>query len=249
MSHFVLVVDDDAIVTELLEDWLQEEGCLVATAHTGVEALDLLEGLTPDLILCDYIMPEMDGIEFLRRSQASCPDACRILITGNGNLRVAVEAINEANVYKFIEKPLKRDGLMITVRRALEHSELNQRIIQSDKLASLGQLAAGVAHEIKSPAAFLSSNIQILRDYVEVLEKIADVKSELSRVAGTGVSAPHLADRLETFWREEGVDEVLGDLSGLIDDAAHRRSIRSLTSPTICWTSPARIRTCPATPT
>ena len=143
MGPLILLVDDDEYAVEILEEWLKGEGYRIITALEGEEALRLLEDHSPELILSDYVMPGMDGIAFLTRAKEVCPNAVRLITTGYGDLDMAIEAINDAGVYKFIPKPWNRNDLRLTVRRALEHQALLREMFECEKLVSLGRLAAG----------------------------------------------------------------------------------------------------------
>ena len=124
MTHHILLVDDERDVLLVLDDLFSNRGHRVSKATNGREALAFLETECPDLILSDYRMPDMDGIELFKTSQAICPDTMRILLTAHGDLKVTMKAINEANVYKFITKPWNNNDLIVTIQRALEHHDL-----------------------------------------------------------------------------------------------------------------------------
>ncbi len=124
MTHHILLVDDERDVLLVLEDLFSNRGYRVNKASNGIQALALLEDDPPDLILSDYRMPEMDGITLFKAAQNISPDTVRILLTAHGDLKIAIDAINHANVYKFITKPWNNNDLIITVRRALEHHDL-----------------------------------------------------------------------------------------------------------------------------
>ncbi|MDA0748412.1 MAG: response regulator [bacterium] len=124
MAHHLLIVDDETDVLLVLEDLFKSRGYQVTTANNGREALDLLGKINPDLVLADYQMPEMNGIEMLHRVREQCPDTMRILLTAHGDLSVAIAAINEADVYKFLTKPWNNNDLLLSVQRALEHYDL-----------------------------------------------------------------------------------------------------------------------------
>lgn len=123
-GHHLLVVDDQEDIQEILMRLFTHLGYRVTTASGGAQALKALEEVRPDLILADYFMPDMTGIAFFKRAQEVCPDAVRILMTGYADLEVALAAINEAKVYKFITKPWNDEDLILTVQRALEHYDL-----------------------------------------------------------------------------------------------------------------------------
>ncbi len=124
MPHHLLIVDDEADVLMVLQELFSSRGYEISRAADGKEALDLLQDLKPDLILADYQMPGLNGIELFKAVQTICPEAIRILLTAHGDLSVAIAAINEADVYKFITKPWNNNDLIMTVRRALEHYDL-----------------------------------------------------------------------------------------------------------------------------
>jgi response regulator RpfG family c-di-GMP phosphodiesterase len=84
----------------------------------------MLKVESPDLILSDYRMPKMDGITLFRETKSICPDTIRILLTAYADMQLAMDAINEASVYKFITKPWDNHDLLLSVQRALEHYDL-----------------------------------------------------------------------------------------------------------------------------
>ncbi len=128
MSEFykILVVDDDPNVLLAIRKALEMGGYAVQVAPDGPEALELARDWPPDLILCDYQMPKMNGVEVFQEMRKTCPDAVRILVTGQAELGVAMDAINNGGIYKFILKPWNGKDLMVMVRRALEHYQLIQ---------------------------------------------------------------------------------------------------------------------------
>ena len=91
-----------------------------------IQALEIARETPPDLILCDYMMPQMNGVETFQAISEICPDAVKILVTGHTDLEVAMSAINEGGVYKFVLKPWNTKDLGVLVRRALEHYQLIQ---------------------------------------------------------------------------------------------------------------------------
>jgi DNA-binding NtrC family response regulator len=137
MKHHIMLVDDECDVLLVLEDLFTSRGYRVTTASDGTEALEMLKTQSPDLILSDYRMNIMDGITFFKETRDICPDAIRILLTAHGDMKLAMDAINEARVYKFITKPWNNNDLAINVQRALEHYDL---IIQQRAFAETLEL-------------------------------------------------------------------------------------------------------------
>jgi DNA-binding NtrC family response regulator len=163
MPNHILLVDDESDVLLVLADLFGSRGYQVSTAGNGKEAVELLKTIAPDLILSDYQMPEMNGIEMLAKARISAPDAMRILLTAHGDLDVAIEAINKADVYKFITKPCNNNDLILTVQRALEHYNL---IMQNRAFADTLELMVEENTEeigrLKSALKEMASNIRKL---------------------------------------------------------------------------------------
>ena len=124
MAYHLLIVDDETDVLFVLEDLFTSRGYEVTKAPNGPKALEILESMVPDLVIADYQMPEMNGVERIIQVQQKCPETMRILLTAHGDLKVAMEAINEADVYKFITKPWNNNDLLMTIQRAMEHYDL-----------------------------------------------------------------------------------------------------------------------------
>ncbi|MFN2370810.1 MAG: sigma-54 dependent transcriptional regulator [Candidatus Krumholzibacteriia bacterium] len=118
----VLIVDDEAAIRETLEQILAYEGYAVRTAATGRDALAELERRAPDAMLLDVKMPGMDGFEVLQRLRAAGHPVPVIVISGHGTIETAVEAV-KAGAYDFLEKPLERSRLLVTLANCLEHTK------------------------------------------------------------------------------------------------------------------------------
>jgi DNA-binding NtrC family response regulator len=121
----VLVVDDEEMVATALRNFLQFETPYRVLAFTAPEtALAALGQETVDVVIADFMMPAMDGIEFLRRVRESWPQATRILLTGYADVENAIRAINEAGLYYYLQKPWNNDHLKLIVRNGVERSAL-----------------------------------------------------------------------------------------------------------------------------
>ena len=134
--HAILIVDDEIKVLSAIQRTLRKEPYTVLTAEGGEEGLKMLEARDINLVVSDYNMPMMNGLEFLQNVRSLYPHILTIMLTGQAELQIAVQAINEAGVYKFIQKPWNNDDLRITLLRALESIDLateRDRLVQKIK--------------------------------------------------------------------------------------------------------------------
>ena len=125
MTYKIMVVDDEPANTRLLQRLFRNDYEVVA-AGSGTEALRLLEQYDFALIITDQRMPDMTGIEILKRTAGLRPHMVRIILTGYTDVETLVEAINSGHVYKYVSKPWNNEELRLMVSRALEHYETNK---------------------------------------------------------------------------------------------------------------------------
>ena len=125
MSASILVVDDEEAIVSSLSSILEDEGYEVSVAKSGVEALKIYTTDPPDLMLLDIWMPEMDGLETLRRIKELVPTAQVMMMSGHGSIETAVKAI-KLGAYDYIEKPLSLENVTLRVKHALEQYRLEE---------------------------------------------------------------------------------------------------------------------------
>jgi len=119
----ILVIDDEKSIRNTLKDILETEEHEVLTAEDGTSGLELFTGGKFEVVLCDIKMQEMDGIEVLGKIVEQPQDVPVIMISGHGDIEIAVDAIKKG-AFDFLEKPLDLNRLLITIRNALERSDL-----------------------------------------------------------------------------------------------------------------------------
>jgi len=122
MKYKLLIVDDEPANLRALERLFREQYD-VLTAASGADALELLDRHNVALLITDQRMPEMTGIELLKRTVTLRPRMVRIILTGYTDVDALVEAINCGEVYRYVTKPWTNEELLLTVKRALEHYE------------------------------------------------------------------------------------------------------------------------------
>jgi len=233
----ILIVDDDESVRKLFADYLDES----YSCATAADAYDALERLSQEqfaLVLSDMQMPGLGGIELLRKIIERYPDTAVIMISGVDRTQRVIDAIR-VGASDYLIKPCELDVLTLCIERALErrtllrnarrykealenrNAELARRktelerlqaqIVQAEKMASLGQLAAGVAHELNNPAGFIYSNIALLKDYIKRLERCLTAFDDAAL-------PPASAERIREMKTEIGYDDILTDLDSILSD-------------------------------
>ena len=116
----ILLVDDEPEILFSLRGLLRREFDL-HTAQGGAEALEVLRRQPVHVIMSDQRMPEMTGVELLRRARAECPEAIRIIFTGYADIKAVVDAINEGQIYRYLTKPWDPDELVALLHQACDH--------------------------------------------------------------------------------------------------------------------------------
>lgn len=119
----ILVVDDEEAIREVVSTLLEAQGFQCAVVNNGKAAVDQMQKFSPDLILSDMVMPEMDGLKLLEWTRENNPDVPVILVTAMHDLSTALSAIR-CGAYDYILKPFEKDQLFLGVRRALQHRRL-----------------------------------------------------------------------------------------------------------------------------
>jgi signal transduction histidine kinase len=192
-ASIILCVDDEPGILDVLRELLStfDNDVVVEIAESGQEALEICaelreEGSEISVVISDFIMPHMRGDEFMIRMHKISPRTSKIMLTGQSDLSGVKRTINEANLYRFLEKPLNDADFLLTVKSALkayrQERELEQRnkeleqvnidqaitlnnlrsaqsqLVQSEKMAALGILIAGVTHEINTPIGAIKSS-------------------------------------------------------------------------------------------
>ena len=120
-----MAVDDEKMVTLAFKTLFKVEGFSdVHLFNNPCDAIDFLRENKPDLIISDFMMPEMNGLEFLREAKKLYPEVSSILLTGYADKENAIKAINEIGLYKYIEKPWDNDDLIMNIKNGIERSHL-----------------------------------------------------------------------------------------------------------------------------
>ncbi len=160
----ILVVDDEEGILKSIVGILQDEGYEAITARDGKEALRIYQQQEPDALLLDIWMPDMDGIDVLKRLQEIDADSAVVMISGHGTISTAIKAV-KLGAFDFIEKPLSMDILLVTLEKALEHRRLRleskrlQRLLEDNekKLREVTSFSTPSTELTKSPSTSIKS--------------------------------------------------------------------------------------------
>ncbi|MFQ5452923.1 MAG: SpoIIE family protein phosphatase [Candidatus Zixiibacteriota bacterium] len=123
--QLVLIVDDEEIVTQSLSSFLElETDYEIVTFQSPLKAVEFLKKRQADLVISDFLMPDINGLEFLTQVKKMYPDTTRIILTGYADKQNAIKAINEIGIYHYIEKPWDNDELKLIIKNSLENKSL-----------------------------------------------------------------------------------------------------------------------------
>jgi two-component system NtrC family sensor kinase len=233
----ILIVDDEESVRTLFSIFLSEN-YICTTASSADDALALLAAEPYALVLSDVMMPGRNGVELLREITARYPDTVVVMCSGIDRTQRVLDAVR-LGAYDYLVKPCDLDVLAMTVERALErrallraarhykldlerHNEelrrskdelqrLQSQIVQSEKMASLGQLAAGVAHELNNPAGFIYGNIEILDECTRGVEQLLSFYDAVPLTEELSARAREIKDSID-------YEHTIKDLRSIITD-------------------------------
>ncbi|MBE9146186.1 sensor histidine kinase [Planktothrix mougeotii] len=221
----ILVADDDITTQLILQHALEEQGHQVYTAEDGEIALGLAQKYHPNLVICDWMMPKVDGLEVCKTLKAD-PDlssAFFILLTAKENSIDRITGL-DSGADDFISKPIEIDEILARVRSGLRIQNLNQallktnqqlsqalsnlqqaqvQLVQHEKMLSLVQFVAGIAHEINNPVTFIRGNLDYVAEYTHNLLEVVHLYQKVY---------PQPQPEIKTKLKEMEVEYIMDDL-------------------------------------
>ena len=185
----ILIVDDEDDNLALLYRTLRSKYD-VTKAHSAIEALEILNVQTFDCILSDHKMPIMDGVEFLKRVNEIQPKTMRLLVTAYSDVKILIDAINYAKIYRYIKKPYSPDELLMIVESALECYQLkidNENLINDLKDLFSGTVKA-IIEALDAKDSFTSGRSRRVAFYAaKIVDKLALNPTEVSQIELAGL--------------------------------------------------------------
>lgn len=233
-----LLIVDDSKLNRVFASSLVDQSDIqlgVYFAETGEEALEVVRDNSIDIILLDIIMPGIGGMETLKRLKESTLTAeIKVLMYSTVSEKDYLRQCFELGATDFIHKPIEEVEFLSRLKSSIRQKKLedemkeyikkiesqkiqisdaNMQLMQQEKMAGIGQLAAGVAHEINNPLGFIASNFAVLKDYIH---KFSEAYA-LGKVEG---SPDDILKNLFEFFEEEDFEYIFEDVSDLLSETS-----------------------------
>jgi len=231
MKQRILVIDDDELVRSGLAADLDREGFAVETADCGEAGLAALARAPADLVLCDLVLGDIDGIDVLRRIKTQWPETAVVMITGHGTIRNALDALR-SGASDYIAKPADPEEVAHRLRTVLdaEHlrrslaaergrsearrREIQEQLIRSERMASLGMLAGGAAEDLKHILVPVQAHAAALR---ELMPDDAPAQELIRSIEEAGQRAAAVVEDLAAIGPAGRHEKSLLSLNQVID--------------------------------
>jgi DNA-binding NtrC family response regulator len=182
MKRKALVIDDDSATLDLLKFQLQSEDFFVIIAENGKKGLEFVAETNFDIILTDLNLPDINGIEMVKKTKKISPNTEIIMITGDGSIEKAVEAA-KAGAFHYVEKPIDFDELILLINRAIERKS------QAEEIENLrGKLSS------RSSFAGIIGGSKAMQNVYEMIESVAESDASILILGESGTGKELIAN-------------------------------------------------------
>ncbi len=216
----VLIADDSKLTRRILQDTLEGAGYDVVVYEDGQQAWEALSRGESRLAVIDWMMPGMSGIEVCQkvREQKSANWIHIILLTAMDRPKDIVKAFH-AGASDHVRKPFQEEELLARLAVGAHIIALQMELAQAQKLESVGQLAAGIAHEINTPTQYVGDNTRFLRDAFGSVNTALDQYAKLLQAAKDGTVDEQLVAEVEATLKQEDVEYLTEEIPQAIDQS------------------------------
>lgn len=229
----IVFADDDIVARKLVLKLLSDLDFNILIAENGIEAWKLLKASGARILVTDWVMPGLSGLDLCRKIREEYVDSYIyvILVAAKGSAEDTIEGL-KAGADDFLIKPLDVGELKARLRTGLriinledQYKKASSQLLHSEKMASVGQLAAGVAHEINNPTGFVSSNFKSLSNYQKDINGLIamykefvtlikpQVENDKSGVIAKAVQA------IEAYEKDIDLDYLIKDIDDLMRES------------------------------
>jgi len=241
----ILIVEDDIIDRKQLQRLLSKSSLNVSEVKSAdylSAALELVDENDFDLVLLDLNLPDSNRMETLLTLKEKHPDVAIIVCTGEGGDRLGLKAVGNGAQDYLVKGEFNSNTLSMAIQHSIERKkiekatrqaykeleaanhelkEMHSQLVQNEKLASIGQLAAGVAHEMNTPVGFVASNFETLGKYVDKFQKLIAMYEEFTSEIDKAEKQELLekVERIKQSRDEMKIDFILEDIEGLFSDS------------------------------
>ena len=246
MTERVLLVDDEQDFLSIMSERMKARGMDVSTATSAKEAIQLAEAESFDAIILDLQMPGMDGLEALKALKAKKPEIQVILLTGHATVEKSVEAM-KLGAMDLMEKPADLKTLTDKIKKAQTNKmvliekqaeeKMNVQAIEAGKLASVGELASGIAHEINNPIAIMVEEAGWLSDLLsdedlanpQNMEEFRRALNQIKAQGGRCKDITHkllfFAKKTDSRVREVQINEIIEETVSTSEQRARESNV------------------------
>ena len=228
MSERVLYMEDDAAQARLVQKCLERAGYAVDIASDGTTGLDQCAAHPYAAVIVDQTMPGLSGLEVIRAMAAQGPLPPTIMVTGTGDEHIAVDAM-KLGVSDYLVKDLEGgfvNVLPLVVQRTIQQrhtlqdkQRMEKELAQAQKMKAIGQLAAGIAHEINTPTQYIGDNTRFLQDAFADISALLGAYDRLLQAVQKDAVTNELLDEVEAKLRSADLDYLSTEIPQAIQQS------------------------------
>ena len=195
----ILVVEDEQDTKYILETLLKRSGYEIRTANNGLEALEVLQNFKPHVILADWTMPLMDGVELCDRlrKEEEYKSIYYIILTARGTLRDKIEGL-DTGADDFLVKPTDNQELLARIRTGIRITKLQEELKKAEHNKALVEMAFTAGHQINNPLASLSLSVENIKqeldekEFSKIQDDIEIIEEAIKRIKNAADSLKNL---------------------------------------------------------